>query len=106
MIWEDNKFFIKNEEYIIYARNALRGAPENGGAMQVLRLPSLKHTTAYNPDSDLIWEYETDLTRSDSSVMRTFSPDVRMRTLLYKVIFILLKTLKLLMNLSLQKTQI
>jgi len=29
----------------------------------------------------------------------TFSPDVRMQTLQYKVIFILLNTLKLLMNL-------
>jgi len=28
---------------------------------QVLRLPSLKHTTVdYNPDNDLILEYETD----------------------------------------------
>jgi len=42
------------------------------------RLPSLKHTTVYNPDNDLIWEYEIDWTRSISSVMRTFLPDVRM----------------------------
>jgi len=35
--------------------------------------------------------------------MRTFSPDVPMQTLQYKVIFVLLNTLKLLMNLSLQK---
>jgi len=37
--------------------------------------------------------------------MRTFSPDVRMQTLQYEVIFILLNTLKLLMNLSLQKNR-
>jgi len=37
-----------------------------------------KHTTAYNPDNDLIWEYETDWTCSASSGMRTFSSDVRM----------------------------
>jgi len=29
------------------------------------------------PDNDLIWEYETDWTRSLSD-MRTFSPDVHM----------------------------
>jgi len=44
----------------------------------VRRLPSPKHTTVYNPDNDLIWGYETDWTRSASSDMRTFSPDVRM----------------------------
>jgi len=49
-----------------------------GGSRQVPRLPSLKHTTVYKPDNDLIWEYETDWTRSASSDMRTFSPDVRM----------------------------
>jgi len=38
--------------------------------------------------------------------MRAFSADVRMQTLQYDVIFILLNTLKLLMNLSLQKSQI
>ena len=48
------------------------------GPGQVLRLPSLKHITVYNPDNDLIWEYETDCTRSASSDMRTFSPAVRM----------------------------
>jgi len=52
-----------------------------GGARQVPRLPSLKHTTVYNPDNDLIWEYETDWTRSATTDMRTFSPDVRMQTL-------------------------
>jgi len=51
------------------------------GLTQMPRLPSPKHTTVYNPDNDLIWEYETDWTRSISSVMRTFSPDVRMQTL-------------------------
>jgi len=35
-----------------------------GGLRQVPRLPSLKHTTVHNPDNDLIWEYETDWTRS------------------------------------------
>jgi len=44
-------------------------------------------------------------TRSASSDMRTFSPDVRMQTLLCKIMFILLNTLKLLMSSSLQKTQ-
>jgi len=29
----------------------------------------------YNPDNDLIWEYETDWTRSASFDMRTFSRD-------------------------------
>ena len=43
-----------------------------------LQLPSLKRITVYNPDNDLIWEYETDWTRSASSDTRTFSPDVRM----------------------------
>ena len=50
----------------------------NGGPKQVRRFPSLKHTTVYNPDNDLIWEYETNWTRSASSDMHTFSPDVRM----------------------------
>jgi len=48
------------------------------GPRQVPRLPFLKHTLAYNPDNNRIWEYETDWTRSASSDMRTFSPDVRM----------------------------
>ena len=52
----------------IYARNILRGDS----------LPSRKHTTVSNPENDLIWEYETGWTRSASSDMRTFSPDVRM----------------------------
>ena len=43
----------------------------------MLRLLSLKHTTVYNSDNDLTWEYETDWTRSASSDMRAFSPDVR-----------------------------
>jgi len=46
------------------------------GAQGKLRLPFLKHTTAYNHDNDLIWKYETDWTRSDSSDVRTSSPDV------------------------------
>jgi len=62
----------------IYARNAL-GSPDRG-AREVLRLPSLKHTTVYNPDNDLIWEYETDWTHSASSDMPTFYPNVRMHT--------------------------
>jgi len=37
----------------IFARNTFRG-PLNRGAKQVPRLPSLKHTTIYNPDNDLI----------------------------------------------------
>ena len=35
-----------------------------GGPRQVPRLPSLKHITVHNHDNDLIWEYETDWTRS------------------------------------------
>ena len=46
---------------------------------------------------------ETDWTRSASFDMGSLSPDVRMQTL---VMFILLDTLLLLMNLSLQKKQI
>jgi len=46
----------------IYARNTLKGAPKTkrGSPRQVPRLPSLKHTTVYNPDNDLISEHETD----------------------------------------------
>ena len=62
----------------IYARNTLRGALKKEGPRQVPRLPSFKHTTVYNPDNDLIREYETDWTPSAPSDMRTFSPDVRM----------------------------
>jgi len=76
------------------------------GPRQVLRLPFLKHTTVYNPDNDLIWEYETIWKRSASSDMRTFSLDVRVKTLWCEVTLILLNTLKLLMSFSLQKTQI
>jgi len=35
----------------------------------------------YNSDNDLVWEHETDWTRSASSDMRSFSPDVRMQAL-------------------------
>jgi len=49
-----------------------------GDRRQVPRLSSLKHTTVYNPHNDLLWEYETDWTRSASSDMLTFPPDVRM----------------------------
>jgi len=52
-----------------------------------------------NPDNNIMWGNETDWTRSASSDMRIFSPDVRMQTLQNKVIIILLITLKLLMNL-------
>ena len=48
-----------------------------GGTRQVPPLPS-KRTTVYNPDNDLIWEYETDWTNSGSSDKRTFSSDVHM----------------------------
>jgi len=51
--------------------------PVEQGPEQVSCLSSLKHTTVYNPDKGLIWEYETDWTRSASSDMRTVSPDVR-----------------------------
>jgi len=40
--------------------NTLREALKAEWARQVPRLPSFKHTTAYNPDNDLIREYETD----------------------------------------------
>ena len=62
----------------IYAQNTLRVTLKRRGPRKVPRLPSLKHTTLYNPDNDLIWEYETDRTRSASSDMGSFSPDVRM----------------------------
>jgi len=53
-------------------RKYLEGALKGGWARQVPHLPSFKHTTVYNPDNGLIWEYETDWTRSASSDMRTF----------------------------------
>jgi len=57
----------------------------------------------HNPENYLIWRYATDWTHSVSYEMLTFSPDVRMQTLQYKLIFLLLNTLKLLINLALQK---
>ena len=62
----------------IYAWNTLRRVSKKGGPRQVLRLLSLKHTIVYNPDNDLIWEYETDWRLSASSDMHTFSPDMHM----------------------------
>jgi len=59
----------------------------------------------HNPENYLIWRYATDWTHSVSYEMLTFSPDVRMQTLQYKLIFLLLNTLKLLINLALQKKQ-
>jgi len=56
--------------------------------------------------NDLIWGYDTDWTRSASSDMRTFSSDLRMQTLYYQIILIVLNTLELLMNLSLKKTDL
>jgi len=41
----------------------------------------IRDNNIYHPDNDLIWGYETDWTRSASSDIRTFSPDVRMQTL-------------------------
>ena len=52
--------------------------PRVAGGKCLACLPLLKHTTVYNTDNDLIWEYETDLTLSPSSDMCTFSPNVRM----------------------------
>jgi len=52
--------------------------PSVAGGKCLVCLPLLKHTTAYNPDNDLVWEYETDWTLSASSDMSTFSPNVRM----------------------------
>jgi len=62
----------------LWNQDTLQITVANGGPRQVPRLPSLKHTTVYNPDNDLIWDYEADWTRSASSDMRTFSPDLRM----------------------------
>jgi len=62
----------------LWKQGTLHITVTNRGRRQVPRLPSLKDTTVYNPDNDLIWEYETDWTRSASSDMCTFSPDVRM----------------------------
>jgi len=62
----------------LWEQGTLHITVEKDGRMQVPRLPSLKHTTAYGPDNDLIWEYETDWTRSASSDTRTFSPDACM----------------------------
>jgi len=81
MIWTSY-----TEPYQLHSMPPIGGARYHGGYHiqlqrgpgQVLRLPSLKHITVYNPDNDLIWEYETDCTRSASSDMRTFSPAVRM----------------------------
>jgi len=67
-------FFTKNQKYL-----RLAGARWKEGPGQVLRLPSPKYSSVYNPDNDLIWEYETDWTRTrTASDMRTFLPDVRM----------------------------
>jgi len=76
----------------IYARNSLRG-PEGSVSL------ACPYTVVYDADNDLIWEYETDWTRSASSDMCTFSAGVPMQTLFYKVISILFNTLKLIMNL-------
>ena len=65
----------------LWEQGTLHITVEKDGRRQVPRLPSLKHITAYGPDNDLIWEYETDWTRSASSDTRTFSPDARMQTL-------------------------
>jgi len=51
IIRANNKFFTKNAEYL---RSKYLGGPR-----QVPRLTSPKPTTVYNPDNDLIWEYET-----------------------------------------------
>jgi len=67
--------------WALWKQGTLHITVAKGGPRQVPRLPSLKHTTVYNPDNDLIREYETDWTRSASSDMRTFSPDVCMETL-------------------------
>jgi len=55
-----------------FTHYSCKGGPEASAS-----LFSLKHTTVYNPDNGLIWEYETDWTRSASSDYPTFSPDVR-----------------------------
>jgi len=52
--------------------------PRVAGGKCLACLPLLKHTSVYNPDNDLIWEYDTDWTLSASSDMSTFSPNLRM----------------------------
>ena len=95
IIWAYDKFFTKNEEYL--------RAKYFVGPRQVSRLPFLKHITVYNPNNDLIWEYETDGTRSASSDMRISHLMCACKHCNVKISLYLLDTLKLLMNLSLQK---
>ena len=63
---------------LLWKQSTLHITVAKGGPRQVPRLPSIKHTTVYNPDDDRVWEYETDWTRSALSDVRTFSPDVLM----------------------------
>jgi len=51
---------------------ALERGPEASASL------AFTYATVYNPENDLIWEYETDWTRSTSSDIHTFSPGVRM----------------------------
>ena len=79
-----------------------------GGSKQVPRLRSLKHTTVYNPDNDLIWEYETDWTRSASSDTRraTFSPDMRMQNIVMQNYLYIIEHTEVADEVIPQKTQI
>jgi len=78
IIWADNNYFTKNEEYL--RAKYFEGGPWKGeGPRQVPRLPSLKHTTVCNPwqlSYMRIWNRLN--TFSASFDMRTLSLDVRM----------------------------
>jgi len=75
IIRADNKRFTKSGEYL--HTKYLEGGPLNRGPKVSASL-AFPHIAVYNPENDLIWEYETDGTRSASSDMHTFSPDVSM----------------------------
>jgi len=54
----------------LWKQGTLHIAVAKGSPRQVPhRLLSLKHTTVYNPDNDLIWECETDWNPSTSHVL-------------------------------------
>jgi len=77
IIWADNKFATKNEEYL--RAKYLERAPKKGAWCKCLACLPL-NTPLYIILTMIFSyiRYETDWTRSASSDMRTFSPDVRM----------------------------
>ena len=93
---EDIKFF-HTKWGIFTCEIPWAGALKWGARGKVLRLPFL--TPLYITLTMILWEYETDWTRSASSDMRTFLSGMRMETLLYKDIFTSLSAMKLLMYL-------